>query len=227
MQTAAVAEGSGVTLIASNTISATTTGNLLIAQMEFTTTGGVTFACSSGMSNTGGTVTWAEASHKLGTTFSIYTCYGASITGGTTKVTATVSGGTPSQIDIIPIEVSGIVSATPVDVTFTGTGGGSTAFSFGPSATTAQANEYALCSAAMNGGVTTISAPGGGFVIEAQQGAAHMVWLDQGLSATQTLTCSFTMSASPAEWDGVIATFKAAAASGGGFNKLQRMERYE
>jgi hypothetical protein len=229
VQTAAVAEGSSVTSQASNTITATTTGNALIIMVGYTTTAGVTFACSSGLAATGGTVTFAEASHKLGTTWSEYICIAANITGGTTKVTATVSGGTPSILDVIPIELSGIVSATPTDVTLTGTGGGTASFTYGPTGTTAQANEYGLCEMIMNGGITTLSAPGGGFTIEAQQGSAHMPWLDKALSATGTMTCSATLSGSPAEWDGVMASFKAsaAAATGGSSSRMMKYERYE
>lgn len=212
VQKVSIAECGASASCATNVMLNTTTGNAYIVYVEWITTGGVTFTCSTGLSVSSGSATWALAKANLGTVVSLTICYATNITGGTgPTITATVAGGTPNAIDIASYELNGLATS-PVDVTTpTGTGGGSASWSFGPTGATTQANEYLVCAITGNGSAFPISAPGGGFVIEANGSGFRTAILDQGFSSINTATCSGTLSGAPAEWDGIIASFKAAS----------------
>lgn len=191
-------------------MTATASGHVLVAYIQYVTSGN-SFACSSGMTTTGGTATWATAATNVGAGFAVTNviCYTVNPSSGITSALMTVTGSASSVTNAYIVELAGISTTSTVDIARGNySPATSTAnYSFGPSATTAFANEYVVCGLAHNS--TTAGSATGGFTIQASDANLHSNYLDQPLSSTGTITCSGTLGGSVAEIDGVVVSFKA------------------
>lgn len=135
---------------------------------------------------------------------------------GTFTVTANASAST--YFEVIAVEYSGVATASPVDITKTAQGAVTTADT-GASSSTTQADELAVCVAAVsaNNAALAFTTPSGYTRRGVQNNAMTTVGFessDKILSATGAQQCAWSHDTTALDgWSTALATFK--AASGG------------
>src|SRR5450631_4045608 len=196
---------------------ATTTGDLLVATIRtrnLTALAPVTSVVDSNAADI-----WARAGIAAvqGTNADgeIWYVANAASLGTGQSITVTVGGtsASTSAIAFTVLDVTGMATSSPLDVTATKSGNTQPA-NAGPTATTAQASEVAISTLGWNGNGFTSSAPTPGYTVDAihQSTVSSTAAAEQAafqiLSATGTQSYQATLSSSTAAWTGVIATFK-------------------
>ena len=208
-QTLGVANTSTGTSLMLSGITATTTGNLLVADIVMRTSAVPSTAVATFTDNQSNTWHKAVANNPAGIQTSGEIWYSFNATGGVTSVTATV--GASSGIIIRFYEVSGALTTDPLDKTVTATNS-STAVNSGATGTTSQANEIAIASVGFALNTVTISGLSAGYttnptIVNNTTSPDNEQNGYQVASAPRTFFFAGTLSASAA-WVASIATFR-------------------
>ncbi len=208
----------GAATLAASPTTATAAGDLLIATIRTRNTTALAPVASVVDSNAADTWTRVGTAAVQGTNADGEIWYVANAASLSTAQTVTVTvGGTSSgtsAISFTVLDVAGMATSSPLDVTATKSGNTQPA-NVGPTAATNQASELAVASLGWNGNGFTSSGQTTGYTVDAvhQSTASGSAAAEQAayqvLSATGVQTYQATLSSTTAAWTGVIATFKA------------------
>lgn len=138
-----------------------------------------------------------------GETLCIFSAH--NVAGGSTTVTATVTGG-PATLRWGIHEYSGLATSSTLDKTHSANGVGTAADS-GATATTTQADE--LLFGVLDCGAGCTATAGSGYTLRNNNIGSKYSSEDQIVSATGTYSATFTITSD--DWSAAIATYKAAA----------------
>ena len=196
---------------------ATTTGDLLVATIRTRNT--TALAPVTGVVDSNAADTWSRAGSAAvqGTNADgeIWYVANAASLGTGQSITVTVGGtsASTSAIAFTVLDLTGMVTSSPLDATTTKSGNTQPA-NVGPTATTLQASEVAISTLGWNGNGFTSTAQTAGYTVDAihqstvNSTAAAEQAAFQILSATGAQSYQATLSSTSAAWTGVIATFK-------------------
>lgn len=191
---------------------ASTAGNLLVAVVSASEN--VTVSPPAG---------WSVAIAQLNS-IDVAICYRENAP-SSTSLSFSFGATSPSSSTVVIAEYSGIATSSPLDVTGsnTGTGTSPTTGSAGP---TTQQNELLIggLGSSVAAGLNTYSSPLNSFTLRAQvqelgNNNNNCALLDRIVSTNGTYSTGATLDTS-ATWAGVIATFKSATGDSLAFNKL-------
>jgi hypothetical protein len=204
------------------TLSATTSGNCLVACMISTSTSGNNPTVS-GVTLGGGADNWASlVSFGNGTSNEVVTFWGDNnCAGGQTSVVVSASGGTSGQTLAASVfEISGLVTTSVLDKNAGNANGGSGAsWTSGNTSTLSQTNEIAIGIVGNSGGASTITGPTSPWNNLTQQtdSTEHVQTMAGSNIVSATTALAYAGTQSPSEIFGAgIITLKGSAGGGGG-----------
>ncbi len=204
------------TLTATAFTSAPANGNTLIAVIS---TRGATAGRVSSITQSG--ATWSRVNQVTATNNTTEIWYAPNVSAAGTAVTINLAASVVASAVIA--EYTGVLTASAVDVTATGTSGtisSSVAQSAGTTTTTTQADELWIAGIGVASGTRTFQTPGNSFVIRSSKSGTNattandssVALLDKIVTATGAATTSCMVTAGTASnSSGLIATFKSSA----------------